>query len=72
MIIGVLVGVVILLQPSGTKHLEVEHEVENGVPLESLNKISYEDTIDLTLRFNYILSRNIPNKWRNINWKVNK
>lgn len=50
MIIGVLVGVVILLQPSGTKHLEVEHEVENGVPLESLNKISYEDTIDLTLK----------------------
>ena len=46
-IIGVLVGVVILLQPSGTKHLEVEHEVENGVPLESLNKISYLSLIHI-------------------------
>lgn len=48
-VIGVLVGVIILLQPSGTIHLKEEHEIENGVPLESMNKISYEDKIDLTL-----------------------
>ena len=49
-IIGVLVGVIILLQPSGTIHLEVENDVENGVPLESLNKLSYEDQVSMTLK----------------------
>ena len=49
-IIGVLVGVIILLQPSGTIHLEVEKDVENGVPLESLNKLSYEDQVSMTLK----------------------
>ena len=45
-----LVGVIILLQPSGTIHLEVENDVENGVPLESLNKLSYEDQVSMTLK----------------------
>lgn len=41
--IGVLVGVVILLQPSGTRELEVQSDVLNDVPLESSKQISYED-----------------------------
>ena len=49
-VIGVLVGVIILLQPSGTIHQEVENNVENGVPLENLNKLSYEDQISMTLK----------------------
>ena len=49
-IIGVLVGVIILLQPSGTIHQEVENNVENGVPLENLNKLSYEDQVSMTLK----------------------
>lgn len=49
-IIGVLVGVIILLQPSGTIHQEVENNVENGVPMENLNKLSYEDQVSMTLK----------------------
>lgn len=47
--IGVLIGVIILLMPTNTKHLEVEYETNPKVALESVKEITEEEKIELTL-----------------------
>lgn len=50
--IGVLIGIVILLMPTKTKHLEVEYETSTEAYLESKKEITEEEKVSLMLNEN--------------------